>query len=36
LFDFKKWPPRFAEKPMKTFLEATPKKVLMIFVGENV
>jgi len=32
----KKWCPRFAEKHMKTsFLEVTPKKVLMIFVGEN-
>jgi len=35
LLDFKKWRPRFAEKLMKTFLEVTPKKVLTIFVGEN-
>jgi len=35
LLDFKIWRPRFAEKHMKTFLQVTPKKVLMIFVGEN-
>jgi len=35
LLDFKKWRPRFAEKHMKTFSEVTPKKVLIIFVGEN-
>ena len=37
LFDFKNWPPTFAEKHMKNFvLEVTPKKGLHDFVvGEN-
>jgi len=37
LFDFKKLRTTFAEKHMKTiFLEVTPEKVVMIFVGKNV
>jgi len=35
VLDFKQRRPRFAEKRMKTFLEVTPKKVVMIFVEKD-
>jgi len=35
LLDFTKWRLRFAKKHMKTFFGGHTKKVLMIFVGEN-
>jgi len=35
-FDFKIWRPTFTDKQTKTlFLEVTQKKLLMVFVGEN-